>query len=384
MKTLFSAMALLTASFAVFASSPDLNDWSHVEVKAQGQHVYFHAWGGNQEINRYIQWAGKELQRHHNIKLHHVKVTDISETTTRLIAEKAAGKTSGGSVDLVWINGENFKSLKENQLLMGSFAQQLPHWSLVDQNLPVTVDFSEPTDGMEAPWGLSQLVFIYDKETLSTPPRTFGDMLNYAKRNPNRLSYPRPPEFHGTSFLKALLIELTNDSPCLSEPVDRIDFDKVTAPLWHYLDEFHQVAWRGGKQFPAGTAETLKLLDDGQIDLAITFNPNAVYAAQSAGNLAETTEAYAMEMGALSNIHYLTVPWNANAKEGALVAINFLLSPQAQSRKGDLDVWGDPAVLNDEHLSGSAKANTPFKAVAEPHPSWQSALEKAWLQRYGS
>ena len=381
MKKLLSTIGILAATI----SAPTFaENWQDVEQQANSQTVYFHAWGGSQEINRYIQWAGKELKDRYNVTLNHVKVTDIAETTTRLLAEKAAGKNTGGSVDMVWINGENFKSMKDNQLLFGPFVEQLPNWQYVDKTLPVDVDFSEPTNGLEAPWGVGQLVFIHDKMTLNNPPESFSEMLSYAKAFPNRLSYPRPPEFHGTSFLKALLIELTGNDQALQQPVSEDNFELVTKPLWRYLDEFHSVAWRGGKQFPAGTAETIQLLDDGQIDLAITFNPNAVYSAQANGNLAKSTEAYAMNQGALSNIHFLAIPWNANAKAGAQVAINFLLSPEAQSRKGDLNVWGDPSVLSGEYLSGSAKNTQQFKSIAEPHPSWQSALEKEWLKRYGN
>ncbi|CZF79774.1 hypothetical protein GCE9029_01644 [Grimontia celer] len=382
MNNLFTALILAVTTFSVSATGTE--NWQQIEAEAAGQHVYFHAWGGNQEINRYLGWAKKELKRRYDVTLHHVKVTDITETTTRLIAEKAAGKDQGGSVDMLWINGENFKSLKDNQLLFGPFVEDLPSWQYVDQSLPVTVDFSEPTEGLEAPWGMGQLVFIYDEEALSSPPRSYADMLKYAQANPNRLTYPRPPEFHGTSFLKSLLIELTSNDPRLQKSASDTDYAAVTKPLWDYLDAFHKVAWRGGEQFPAGTAETLQLLDDGQIDLAITFNPNAVYAAHATGNLAESTKAYAMDFGALSNIHYLAVPWNANAKAGALVVINFLMCPEAQSRKGNIDIWGDPSVLKTEFLSGSAKEHKPFKSVPETHPSWQSAIEKEWLQRYGS
>ncbi|MGR5092877.1 ABC transporter substrate-binding protein [Vibrio maritimus] len=372
-----------SALSASSAFAEDVN-WDDVVKKAEGQSVYFHAWGGSQEINRYLQWAGKELKAQYGVNFNHVKVTDIAETGSRLLAEKAAGKNSGGSVDMVWINGENFKSMKDNALLYGPFVSDLPNWQYVDKSLPVDSDFSEPTEGLEAPWGVGQLVFIHDTQSLNNPPVSYMEMLNYAKAYPNKLSYPKPPEFHGTSFLKSLLIELTNNDPSLAKPVDQADFAGVTQPLWHYLDEFHKVAWRGGKQFPAGTAETIQLLDDGQIDLAITFNPNAVYSAQSSGNLSDTTTAYAMESGALSNIHFLAIPWNANAKEGALVAINFLLSPEAQSRKGDINIWGDPSVLNKQYLKGSAAKTQQFKSVAEPHPSWQSALEQEWLKRYGS
>ncbi|MEH0741673.1 ABC transporter substrate-binding protein [Vibrio cholerae] len=373
----------LFTSLLVAFSSLAADNWTQVVEKAKGQTVYFHAWGGSQEINNYLRWASSELERQYGVTLKHVKVTDIAETTTRLIAEKAADKNSGGSVDMVWINGENFKSMKNNALLYGPFVESLPNWQYVDKSLPVDSDFSEPTLGLEAPWGVGQLVFIHDTTTLNNPPASFSELLSYAKAYPNRVSYPRPPEFHGTSFLKALLIELTNNDPSLAKPVSEAQFDAVTASLWQYLDEFHTVAWRQGKQFPAGTAETLQLLDDGQLDLAITFNPNAVFSAQASGKLAPTTAAYAMESGALSNIHFLAIPWNANALEGAKVAINFLLSPEAQSRKGDLNVWGDPSVLKNEVLQGSAKNTTLFKSVAEPHPSWQSALEVEWQKRYG-
>ncbi|GGK48656.1 ABC transporter substrate-binding protein [Aliivibrio fischeri] len=369
---------------SLFATSSFATDWTQIEKEAQGQTVYFHAWGGSQEINHYLQWANKELQSKYQVTLKHVKVSDISETIPRLIAEKAADKNTNGSVDMVWINGENFKSMKDNQLLFGPFTQDLPSWKYVDKMLPVDVDFSEPTDGLEAPWGVGQLVFIHDSENLTNPPHSFAEMLSYAQKKPNSLSYPRPPEFHGTSVLKSMLIELTDNNPALQKPVSESDFNAVTAPLWDYLEKFHKVAWRGGKQFPAGTSETIQLLDDGQLDLAVTFNPNAVYSAQANGNLANTTKAYAMDSGALSNIHFLAIPWNAKASAGAQVAINFLLSPEAQSRKGDLNVWGDPSVLSSKYLTGSAKNTQQFKSVSEPHPSWQAAIEKEWLKRFGS
>lgn len=377
---------LITLLLSVLATANSVaNDsWEQIEQSAEGQTVYFHAWGGSQEINNYIRWAGQQLNQQYGITLKHVKVTDIAETTTRLIAEKAAGKNSGGSVDMVWINGENFKSMKSNELLFGPFVEQLPSWQYVDKSLPVDSDFSEPTEGLEAPWGVGQLVFIHDKKKLNNPPASFNELLSYAKAYPNRVSYPKPPEFHGTSFLKALLIELTNNDQALSQPVNPADFQQVTASLWRYLDEFHPVAWRKGQHFPSGTAETLQLLDDGQLDLAITFNPNAIFSAQANGTLAQTTAAYAMEAGALSNIHFLAIPWNANASEGARVAINFLLSPQAQSRKGDLTIWGDPSVLENQYISGSAKNTKLFKSVAEPHPSWQTAIEMEWQKRYGN
>ncbi len=398
LKKLPVAMAMLVSSIAAHASeAPAVTHitptWQQTLTQAKGETVYFNAWGGSQEINDYLLWANTQLQQRYGVTLKQVKVTDIAETTQRLLAEKTAGKNSGGSVDMVWINGENFRSMKQNGLLYGPFTHQLPNWKYVDKSLPIDKDFSEPTQGLEAPWGVGQLVFIYDPETLKNPPKSFKALLALAQQHPGKISYPKPPEFHGTGFLKAALLELTTDKKALYQPLqlpqDQALFDRVTAPLWHYLDQLHKVAWHQGKQFPAGTAETVQLLDDQQLLLAITFNPNAAAAAIANGNLTDKAKTYAFNAGALTNIHFLAIPWNANAKAGALVAINFLLSPQAQARKADTNLWGDPTILNPQAFKQlSAPYNQqsfkPYPAIAEPNPTWLAAIEQQWQQRYGN
>ncbi|GHA36232.1 ABC transporter substrate-binding protein [Photobacterium aphoticum] len=391
--TTWAAEDVATTTASLSPSTP----WAEIEKQAYGQTVYFNAWGGSQEINDYLRWAGRQLKSQYGVNLKHVKVADIAETSQRLLAEKTAGKNSGGSVDLVWINGENFRSMKHSHLLYGPFVENLPNWQYVDKSLPIDRDFTEPTEGLEAPWGVGQLVFIHDTETLKNPPHSFAELLDVAKAHPGKISYPQPPEFHGSSFLKAALLELTDQPEELYKPIDsnteQQRFERVTAPLWAYLDQLHPVAWHKGQRFPSGTSETVQLLDDQQLLLAITFNPNAANAAIEQGNLVETAQTYAFTQGALSNIHFLAIPWNASAKAGALVAINFLLSPEAQARKADATLWGDPSVLTSETLAYTKKHNRDgkgtqgfslYKAIPEPHPSWLTAIELEWQKRYGS
>ncbi len=377
MRKLLVGLSLLTSAIG-FTASADQPDWDTITEKARGQTVYFNAWGGSQNINAYLRWANDELTKRYGVKLEHVKVADISETVNRLVAEKTAGRNTGGSVDMVWINGENFKSMKQAGLLYGPITTMLPNWAIVNKDLPVEEDFTEPTDGLEAPWGVGQLVFIHDSATLANPPKNFHELLSLAKAHPGKITYPKPPAFHGTSFLKAALIELTKYPEHLYQPVIETEFAETTAPLWQYLDELHAVAWRNGKQFPANGNEMSQLLDDGELLLAVTFNPNSAKVKVANGALPESARTYAFDRGALSNIHFMGIPWNASSKEGALVAINFLMGEDAQLRKADTNVWGDPMVIR------SDKASTEFyKSIPEPHPSWQVALEKAWTERYG-
>ena len=185
MRKLFIGFGLLLVS--AFSQATDLN-WQAVEQKAKGQTVYFYAWGGSPEINNYLRWADKRLNSEYGVRLKHVKVGDIAEAITRLAAEKTAGKNNNGSVDMVWVNGENFKSMKRYDLITDSFATQLPNWRYVDETFPVDSDLSEPTLGLEAPWGVGQLVFIYDNENIKDPPRSFNTMLDYENKYTKKVS----------------------------------------------------------------------------------------------------------------------------------------------------------------------------------------------------
>ena len=75
----------------------------------------------------------------------------------------------------------------------------------------VVNDFTIPTDGLESPWGMAQLVFMYDSNTLSNPPKSAKELLEWTRKKPGRFSYPQPPNFHGTTFLKQLLVESIED-----------------------------------------------------------------------------------------------------------------------------------------------------------------------------
>ena len=369
--------------------------WAAIESRARGQTVYFNAWAGSERINAYLQWAAAELQRTYGVTLEHVKITDTAEVVKRVRAEKAAGKTDG-SVDLVWINGENFLTMKREAMLFGPFSESLPGFQYVDVvGKPTTrIDFSEPVDGLEAPWGMAQLTFFADRKRVAMPPRSMAAMLDFARANPGRLTYPRPPDFHGTTFVKQALLEVNPDRSTLYRPVTAQAFAAATAPLWAYLDALHPQLWRAGKQFPQNSAAVRQMMSDGELLLALTFNPNEAANEIAAKRLPDSVYSYQLSGGTIGNTHFLAIPFNAKAKEGAQVLANFLLSPVAQARKADIAHWGDPSVLALDKLPASDRARFAaaalpgqveqvMPAIPEPHASWVDPLEKEWLRRYG-
>ncbi|TDO99930.1 ABC transporter substrate-binding protein [Marinomonas balearica] len=376
-------------------------DWQDTVADAKGETVYFNAWGGSDNINAYIQWAADKIEAKYDVEVKHVKLTDTANAVNRVIAEKAANKNTLGSIDLMWINGENFRSMKDKGLLYGPFSDSLPNYkAYVDPNArqSLTLDFGTPVDGMEAPWGMAQVIFMYDTATLETPPKSTQELLTYAKKHNGRITYPRPPQFLGSTFLKQALYELTPYRKALSQPVSTIDFDKVTAPLWHYLDQLHPVAWRNGRSFPKNSEEMIRLLDDQEIDVALSFDISAASVQINKGNLPESTRSYVFTNGTIGNTHFLAIPYNSQSSAGAQVVANFLLSPEAQAHKQHPTVWGDLSVLAYDKLNNEDKQRFDDlpkgiatlsiselgKTLPEPHSSWMGALEKEWQKRYAN
>ncbi|MDP4946617.1 MAG: ABC transporter substrate-binding protein [Alishewanella sp.] len=368
--------------------------WQQVIAQGQNQPVYWHAWGGDPQVNQYIQWVGKEVAARYGIRLTHVKLADTGEAVSRILAEKAANNYRNGNVDLIWINGENFASLQQRQLLEADWAEQLPNFYYVnaDENPQMRLDFGLPTLGMEAPWGQAQLIFYYNNQLLASAPRTMAALLEFSQQQPGRFTYPRPPDFLGVSFLKQLLLVLNQQDPLLYQPVTAASFEQMTTVLWPYLAKLHPNLWRQGRHFPSSGNELMRLVSDEELQLAFSFAPSSIPAAVRRYDLPSSTRSYAMQDGSLANVHFVAIPFNAAHSAAAKLVANFLLSPEAQWHKQQLAVWGDRTVLDSRLLNWHSTTQTepaalPLEstttALAEPHPSWSRALTAAWLARYG-
>jgi putative thiamine transport system substrate-binding protein len=390
--------AALALGMAGAAHAAETRSWSEIVAAARGETVYWNAWAGDEHTNAFIAWVGGEVQKRYGITIDHVKLKDTAEAVTRIVAEKAAGRSSGGSVDLIWINGPNFLAMMEQKLLYGPITNLLPHFALVDTATKPSnlVDFTVPVDGMESPWRLAQIVYLYDSARTQDPPRSIPAMLDWAKRNPGRLSHPTVRNFLGSTFLKQALYELTPDSAILQKPATDENFGPATAPLWAWYDQLKPLLWRGGKEFPESGPAARQLLNDGDIDLTLSFNPAEAAVSIASGLLPDTARVYTMTRGTIGNTSFVAIPYNAGHPEAAMVVADFLLEPAAQAHAQDINGLGNFTVLDlaklgpaerklfsDLPKSPAIPTNEELGTVLlEPHPSWMTRIAAEWERRY--
>lgn len=398
MKSLSMRSLIAVLALVLFSLNAAAQGWQKTLAAARGQTVYFNAWAGDDRTNAFIAWAGEQTLKRYGVQIQHVKLRDTAEAASRVVAEKAAGKLEGGSVDLIWINGPNFLAMKQQGLLFGPVAEKLPNFRLVDMmGKPSTViDFTVPVDGYAVPWRMAQIVFVHDAARLKQPPRSMAMMLDWAKANPGRLTHPAVSNFLGATFLKQALYELTPDPALLQQPATDSNFDAATAPLWTWYEALKPHLWRGGRQFPANGPAQRQLMNDGEIDIMISFSPSEASSSIAQGLLPNTVRTYVLERGTIGNTSFVAIPFNAAHKEGAMVVADFLLSPEAQAQAQDPRALGSFTVLDLGKLDASeAKrfADLPRgiatlsnaelgKPLLEPHPSWMTRITAEWERRY--
>jgi len=393
----FARIVLLCA--ALGAAAPSFaQSWDDIVARARGQTVNWNAWAGDEKTNAFIAWVGAEVEKRYGVRVNHVKLKDTAEAVTRVVAEKSAGRDAGGSVDLIWINGPNFLAMKEQKLLHGPYAERLPNWRLVDtvRKRSNVIDFTIPHEGYESPWRMAQVVFIHDAKRVKDVPRSVPELLEWAKRHPGRLTHPNVRNFLGATFMKQALYELAPDPAVLQKPAADANFATVTAPLWAWYDALRPHLWRQGRQFPDNGPAQRQLLNDGEIDVMIAFNPSEAAVAATAGLLPESVRTFTFAKGTIGNTSFVAIPWNAAHKEGAMVVANFLLEPATQAHAQDIRQMGNYTVLDVERLAPADRARfaslpshpaLPTAAelgttLLEPHPSWMTRITAEWERRY--
>lgn len=394
------ATAVSPAALGQGRAVPGEQPWAEVLEAARGQTVYWNAWGGDERNNAFIEWVADEVMTRHGVTIEHVKLSATSEAVSRVVAERAAGRDGGGTVDLIWLNGPNFLAMKEQGLLFGPFTQALPNYALVDEvSKPSNVvDFTIPVDGLASPWRVAQVAFVYDsaRSDLASLPRSVPAMGEWAQANPGRLTHPTVRNFLGATFLKQALYELTPDTDVLQKPADDATFAAATAPLWEWYDALRPQLWRAGAEFPESSAVLDRLLDDGEIDIAITFNPATAAVISEVGLLPKSARVFFLDNGTIGNTSFVAIPYNAAHAEGAMVVANFLLDPEAQARAQDPTVLGAFSVLDLDKLSGEQRSLFTDAAAhpampdpeemaevqLEPHPSWMTMIVDEWEKRY--
>jgi putative spermidine/putrescine transport system substrate-binding protein len=358
----FYLLLLIVASMLVVGcggrQQPSVQPLSFSEAleSARGKTVTFYGWGGNPQINQWLDTVvAQTLREKYDVTLVRVPM-DIGDILGKLMAERQAGSVSG-DIDVVWINGENFYTAKHAGLLWGPITGLVENLKYIDpENPAVHYDFGTPINGMSVPYGKAQLVFIADSAVLDSFPSSAAELLELARQNPGRITYTAPPDFTGSAFVRNIISDIVGFDAFFNAPTDEYALYEVIRPALDFLNEIKPYLWEQGQTHPRDTATLDRMFSDGQVLMTITYNPNHVAQRIAAGQFPPTSQAFLFYNGNIGNTHYMAIPFNAPNKDAALVLINHIISPEMQISKFDSNNWGDMPVFDVSRLSAEQRA----------------------------
>ena len=306
-------------------------EWDEIVEAARGTTVTFYGWGGDENRNNWLNTTVADyVKEHYDIALEVVGM-DINDILSKLSGEKQAGSETG-SIDMIWINGENFYSAKDNGLLYGPFTGQLPNMeAYIDLQDPETLnDFCMPIEGYEAPYAKAQMVFFNDSAVTPEAPASAEELLEFCKKYPGKVTYPALPDFTGSAFVRNIIYEL-----CGWEQFQDMeaDYDTVKAaiePALDYLRELNPYLWNEGKTFPESSTTVDAMFADGELVMDMSYGPFSVATGIAEGTYTDTTRTFVFDNGTIGNTNYMAIAFNSPNKAGAMVVINAILSAELQ------------------------------------------------------
>ncbi len=340
-KRIVLVSVLISCAAFIFAAGQDEGEapfeeryremtWDAIVEEADGQDVYFYMWGGADHINNWVSGYFKDhLKENFNINLEMVPIDGAPVYVNKVLGEKQAGRNTGGAVDVVWVNGENFKTMRQGELLFGPYADVLPNIAKCNPDI-LGFDFGFPIDGYETPYGAAQCVMEYDSARVATPPKDIGELFEWAKENPGKLSYAALPDFTGSVFVRHVFYYVAGGYEKLMGPFDEAVYNEIAPRVWDLLNEIEPYLWRGGETYPESSTKNEELLGNGEIYFNINYGPDGAAANIDKGFYPESIKTFMFETGMIGNINFVAISFNSDNKAGSMVMANELLNPEVQ------------------------------------------------------
>lgn len=344
--------------------------WDDVTARAKQEGtVNLYYWGGSDAINVWMDSSVAPALAKLGVTLNPVRITGTKDAVDLVLAEINAGKSTGdGSVDAIWLNGENFFTLSKQNALFGAFADKLPNsanieWDTADPRALLNLrDFGVETNYQEMPWSGEQYICAVNRQYVpdAATPHTFAEMQAYLSQNPGKFTYVKPPHYIGNTFVQEVIYAHNPDGTGATpfqnslETLGGDELARLITPGLQYLKTIAPLLAdynNGNVRYPEDTAALDGMFLNGEVHFNCKFGLFAVATSLANGSYPEQAEEFIFPAGnMIKNKNYLAMPINSPNPASALVMINYMSSVEAQATK--LKATGMPVGIDPWKISG--------------------------------
>jgi putative spermidine/putrescine transport system substrate-binding protein len=320
-RTLTVAVAASIGMASMPAAAQDKDylsmSWDQIVAEAQSEgDLVFSAWWGEE----YWKAAAKLFKEKYGIE---ARVLLGNNAIDKILAEKDREQ---GTIDVQLIGGSDVKTSIDAGLWYGPIHDILPNSSMLDPKLS-TVQEGVQTGGYLAPIYRNQTGFLYDPDRVASPPQTWDEFVAWVEANPKGFAYPDPNKGgSGQAFVQAVIANLTGG-------IDKYEGDTEVDPAkvadwglaWDWLNAHDPMM-----NVTLSNSEDIDLLNQGAASMVIAWDDDS-QAALNNGTLFQRAKMYIPSFGLPGGGDTAGVVKNAPHKAAALLFLDFLTSPEAQT-----------------------------------------------------
>ena len=339
---LLATMILSGCELNINSNDPDVKNWTLMTQSAKGTVVTIAIEHSNPAV---LEWFRKDfastLKLKHEIELVVVD-QNILKTLDQLNQEKA-NEVEMGSIDLIYIESEGFKSAMEKSLLYGPFSDKLPNAELYFE--PKDTNYAS-RDGISAnyhmiPVSRKQLSMIYNQDVFYEKPESYDALIEIIKTYKGGFTYPDPrTSIEGQAFVLSVLGQYLDFDVFKSGTLDKNKYLDAIKPGIEDLVAMKPYLMDGGATYPQSMEALDAIFREGKAIMSLSMDYNYVTDRLREYEYPEGASTFVIPAGMATFNEVAAIAFNAPNKSGAMVVLNELLTPEVQTLKYNPRNWG--------------------------------------------
>jgi putative spermidine/putrescine transport system substrate-binding protein len=301
-------------------------------AKAEGQIVFYDF--GESEKDLFAEII-KRFEAKYGVKVDYHQV-DGEQAVQQLIAAKQAGQPS--PVDVFWMPNGQVRVANEAGVIANlPLNTMLPGAQDLNENA-ATVSRGYVHGGVVAPFHRNQTAIGFDTRSvpLGTEPKSFPELLAFAKAHPQQVAITNPTKGgSGSGFLETAILAMTSKD-CQARLYDyTLTPDEAKAwadgpclePVMAYFQEL-----KPNVEFTNGNSDTLNLFANGEVAVGTVWE-DMVFDFIGRGLLPHEVKARLLTEGEVGDGDGAMIPSGTQHLAGALLFMDWLMSDEIQLYK---------------------------------------------------
>lgn len=327
-------MVVLLSGCQLLEESSGDPSWDRVLQSVRGTSVDLVVWDQDSEALAWFEGAVKKrLSEVYQVELQ-VKKVDRDDFIEGLRRSKKMLETIG-EADLLWLPAKSFGQLKSEGLLYGPFSSQvLNAKTYLDlEGLDYLYMDGVATDHFALPFNQQQLTFYYNEDMTFEPPTDLASLSTYLEDAQGTFTYPQPEDPVGRAFINSVILTYANPKDFVEKKLSDSELRALVKPGLDYLRSLKPYLYQGGTSYPASAEDLYDLFAKAQIFMVMSDNYRHANIMTGDALYPSGTRPVIFGAASVGPKDYLSIPFYADNKSGAMVVMHALLDLEIQTQK---------------------------------------------------